>query len=603
MATWYINPSTGNDTTGDGSQGNPWRTVKGTLAKAGVLSGDTIHLAEGIYRENDVFTAKTGITWISDGAVRWYGTRSASWSWVNHSGNAWKILNFNATHGFIPLHVVEEDFNHWRPVYNRDANASNPCLCYHDVPLKSHNGASIDTSRTVNPSVSPIDVTIRYKGTHYYDSVNDVLYYHSYQDEDPSTLTIGIGGDKDGQWRLSPGDQFNPVGTPGYTLIAWAPAMRVNGGSGTLIRQTHFLQTSGVLAQSNAVYTWEDSSVDSMVGLTRVYEIGVTSITRSGSTATVTMASADTAYAHGSYKYISGADQAEYNGYHKVTRISSTQFSFPVSGTPPTATGTIVTTHDEHQAYFGGLSSSPDSTSGVATGSGSIRRRIHVTRGYNLGSFVTDGVLNEDWVGWNHPNHGISGIQGVTCRRMFVGNGQDACFPSAANTTPYTLEYLILTDSNAGGAGAGVRSGSQLGCVMTSWASQTTDHTLSSSDRNVFAGSWNGTTDNRSGVNYTAVTYNGTAYTAVGDGSAVETAHGFEGNSIKLPTSAWGDGSLFQGFRYARLRPYYPDLIPSPGSVLVGKKAGFWQRFNVSRPLKPYPNGYDLQMGRPLAGW
>jgi hypothetical protein len=67
----------------------------------------------------------------------------------------------------------------------------------------------------------------------------------------------------------------------------------------------------------------------------------VTSITRSGSTATVTISGGHN-YATGIRVRISGATQSEYNGVHTITVTSSTQFAYTVSGTPATpATGTI----------------------------------------------------------------------------------------------------------------------------------------------------------------------------------------------------------------------------------------------------------------------
>lgn len=69
-----------------------------------------------------------------------------------------------------------------------------------------------------------------------------------------------------------------------------------------------------------------------------------TSITRSGSTATVTLPSAVN-WQTGSIVTIAGATQAEYNGSHVVTVSSATQFTFPVTGTPATpATGAITAT-------------------------------------------------------------------------------------------------------------------------------------------------------------------------------------------------------------------------------------------------------------------
>lgn len=71
--------------------------------------------------------------------------------------------------------------------------------------------------------------------------------------------------------------------------------------------------------------------------------ISVTSITRSGSVATVTLGSSDNSLYVGSCYTIAGAAQSEYNGRIKIASvISPTQFTYTVSGTPASpATGTI----------------------------------------------------------------------------------------------------------------------------------------------------------------------------------------------------------------------------------------------------------------------
>lgn len=67
----------------------------------------------------------------------------------------------------------------------------------------------------------------------------------------------------------------------------------------------------------------------------------VTGITRSSSTATVTI-SANTTLRTGDYITVAGADQSEYNVTAQITVVDSTHFSYTVSGTPATpATGTI----------------------------------------------------------------------------------------------------------------------------------------------------------------------------------------------------------------------------------------------------------------------
>jgi hypothetical protein len=74
------------------------------------------------------------------------------------------------------------------------------------------------------------------------------------------------------------------------------------------------------------------------------FEESITSIERSGSTATVTQTG------HGletnDKVYIKGATEPEYNGIHQVTYISSTQYSYTVSGTPSTPAGGTKTQTD-----------------------------------------------------------------------------------------------------------------------------------------------------------------------------------------------------------------------------------------------------------------
>lgn len=71
----------------------------------------------------------------------------------------------------------------------------------------------------------------------------------------------------------------------------------------------------------------------------------VSSITRAGTTATVTTAAAH-GFGSGEDITIAGAAQAEYNGVQQITVTSTTTFTFEVSGAPATpATGTITATH------------------------------------------------------------------------------------------------------------------------------------------------------------------------------------------------------------------------------------------------------------------
>ena len=70
-------------------------------------------------------------------------------------------------------------------------------------------------------------------------------------------------------------------------------------------------------------------------------EISVTSIIRSGTTATLTTATAH-GRVTGDYIKVAGASQSAYNGVVQVTRVSDTVLTYTVSGSPATpATGTI----------------------------------------------------------------------------------------------------------------------------------------------------------------------------------------------------------------------------------------------------------------------
>jgi hypothetical protein len=68
----------------------------------------------------------------------------------------------------------------------------------------------------------------------------------------------------------------------------------------------------------------------------------IQSITRSGTTATVTYATAHNYAADGLTKVlIAGCDQPEYNGIKQITNVSTNSFDFTVSGTPASGSGTM----------------------------------------------------------------------------------------------------------------------------------------------------------------------------------------------------------------------------------------------------------------------
>ena len=86
-------------------------------------------------------------------------------------------------------------------------------------------------------------------------------------------------------------------------------------------------------------------------------DVAVTSITLSGSTATVTTTAAH-GYTTGDYVEMRGATETEYNGDFQVTVSSATVFTYTVTGTPATpATGTPIANKGPivRESYTGGI--------------------------------------------------------------------------------------------------------------------------------------------------------------------------------------------------------------------------------------------------------
>lgn len=93
------------------------------------------------------------------------------------------------------------------------------------------------------------------------------------------------------------------------------------------------------------------------------YQESVTSITRSGSTATVTHSSHG--MATGDFSLIAGANEEEYNGCFEITVTGTNTYTYTVPGTPNSpATGTIIAT--------GGIFNTQTNASGQVTDSRSI---------------------------------------------------------------------------------------------------------------------------------------------------------------------------------------------------------------------------------------
>lgn len=120
------------------------------------------------------------------------------------------------------------------------------------------------------------------------------------------------------------------------------------GDPGTADGETNILQTVPIKVTVKDI---EDGSllenarvlIKAVAGGDLPASASITSITRSGSVATVTHTSHG--MATGEKIYISGANQSEYNSHHQITVTGVNTYTFTVAGTPATpATGTIIGT-------------------------------------------------------------------------------------------------------------------------------------------------------------------------------------------------------------------------------------------------------------------
>lgn len=125
-------------------------------------------------------------------------------------------------------------------------------------------------------------------------------------------------------------DAFGAAAAGAVALSGTPKTVAATGSCTALpgINKAKLISADGTLVEDNI-----------MVGTADVQK-SVTSITRSGSTATAT--ATDHGFATGDKIKMGGIVQPEYNGTFKITVLDDDTFTFEVSGTPATpATGTI----------------------------------------------------------------------------------------------------------------------------------------------------------------------------------------------------------------------------------------------------------------------
>jgi len=167
---------TGNDTTGDGSIGNPWRTIGKACGSGNYLNpGDNVLIHAGTYQERVYYQTRSGsagfpitIRNYQNDAVILEAVRSGLGSWVVDSGSIYKVSY--PTVSMIP-----------------DPTAL-PCSGVEAVVI---NDTPVLPKRTKEEMVA---------GSYYYDPIGKILYVQCSDNGDPNTKSIGTissGGEQD----------------------------------------------------------------------------------------------------------------------------------------------------------------------------------------------------------------------------------------------------------------------------------------------------------------------------------------------------------------------------------------------------------------------
>jgi hypothetical protein len=163
------------------------------------------------------------------------------------------------------------------------------------------------------------------------------------------------GSGYNGTWLTASQANWNSVGsiTPAIGIKLKLRITCSTASATNAITQVSFPTTTASTNQGTNLYpidvvsvsvtaldASDSSSVQNARVLLRSTSGGTVTITRSGSTATVTHTSHG--FSDGQKIVISGANEGQYNGIKSITYIDANSYSYTVSGTPTTpATGTI----------------------------------------------------------------------------------------------------------------------------------------------------------------------------------------------------------------------------------------------------------------------
>jgi len=194
-----------------------------------------------------------------------------------------------------------------------------------------------------------------YNGTFQLTKVDDYIFTYQVSGT-PATPATGditivqavVSGTKLGWNNLFTFFQAHGLTDGQYVTVEGATEPNYNGNFHITLND---LSTAS-LSKSNTIITPATGTIQAVQH--------VVSITRSGSTATVTMGTAHK-FKDQSFVQISGANQADYNGIFKISLVTNepTKFTYTVTGTPATpATGTI-TAYRKTTTYWSSQSGYP----------------------------------------------------------------------------------------------------------------------------------------------------------------------------------------------------------------------------------------------------
>ncbi len=151
-STYYVDAANGNDTTGNGSSGSPWKTI-GKAASA-MAARDTCKIRSGVYRET-VIPANSGtsgnsITFQPDtGAnVTVSGADLVSGSWTVHSGNIYKKTGVNLGMGDWRDQVFVDGSSMNLARYPNTAAGNNFNPNYLEIDAGTNDGYVLDSALT-----------------------------------------------------------------------------------------------------------------------------------------------------------------------------------------------------------------------------------------------------------------------------------------------------------------------------------------------------------------------------------------------------------------------------------------------------------------------